>query len=195
MLYYSLFLLGDIVPSNDEVRLNRARTSIVRRTDWERQATHEGRHPFPPFGRSNSICNRCKAIVCQKREKFQQNDTWQESATALPLFVSSVKVTISRPLARIRERFLSSRCVAGADGEERMKRDKRTELDRLAAIVAAMSCAVSITATASQTWFVDAASGSDANDGRNSSSAFASIQKAIDSAAWGDKVMGNYCKL
>ena len=37
--------------------------SIVRGTDWERQATYVGRHPFPPLGRSNSICKRCKAVV------------------------------------------------------------------------------------------------------------------------------------
>lgn len=72
-----------------------------------------------------------------------------------------------------------------------MKRDKREEHKELVAIAAAMFCAVSLTATANQTWFVDAASGSDANDGRNASSAFASIQKAIDSAEWGDKVMVN----
>lgn len=61
----------------------------------------------------------------------------------------------------------------------------------LASIAAAMFCAASITATASETWYVDAASGNDANDGRNAQSAFASIQKAIDSAKWGDKVMVN----
>ena len=72
-----------------------------------------------------------------------------------------------------------------------MKRARREEHKGLAALAAAMSCAVSLTATASQTWFVDAASGNDANDGRNATSAFASIQKAIDSAEWGDKVMVN----
>lgn len=38
-------------------------------------------------------------------------------------------------------------------------------------------------------WYVDATNGSDANDGTNSATAFASIQKAIDSASWGDRIL------
>ncbi len=40
-------------------------------------------------------------------------------------------------------------------------------------------------------WHVNAASGNDANNGRSAASAFASIQKAIDSASWGDRITVN----
>ena len=40
-------------------------------------------------------------------------------------------------------------------------------------------------------WYVDAALGSDANNGQSAASAFASIQKAIDSSGWGDKIIVN----
>ncbi len=39
------------------------------------------------------------------------------------------------------------------------------------------------------TWHVSAATGSDANDGLTAATAFKTIQKAIDSAGWGDKVL------
>ena len=44
-------------------------------------------------------------------------------------------------------------------------------------------------ALAAQTWHVAAATGSDANDGLTASTAFATIQKAIDSASWGDRIL------
>lgn len=40
-----------------------------------------------------------------------------------------------------------------------------------------------------RTWYVAAVSGSDSNDGLSAETAFASIQKAIDSAAWGDRIL------
>ena len=42
-----------------------------------------------------------------------------------------------------------------------------------------------------QTWYVDAESGDDSNHGLTAAKAFASIQKAIDSAGWGDKIVVN----
>ena len=73
-----------------------------------------------------------------------------------------------------------------------MKEKKRTRTNRIpATFAAAMFSAVSITATASQTWYVDASSGSDVNNGQNAATAFASIQRAIDSSGPGDKVIVN----
>ena len=77
---------------------------------------------------------------------FNRTILRRESATALPLFVSSVKVKISRPLARIQERSISFFCRAGCvDKKKEMKREKKTKLDGLAAFTAAWLCIVPIT--------------------------------------------------
>ena len=47
------------------------------------------------------------------------------------------------------------------------------------------------TSVIGQTWYVDAASGDDCNHGLNAANAFASIQKAIDCAGRGDKIIVN----
>lgn len=64
---------------------------------------------------------------------------------------------------------------------------------RLATFVTfvAMVFASSIPALAAQTWYVNAATGSDDNSGTSAALAFASIQRAIDGAGWGDKVIVN----
>ena len=69
-----------------------------------------------------------------------------------------------------------------------MKMNNRGIFGRLA-IIAATVVVSSIHALASQTWYVNVVTGSDANNGRATGSAFASIQKAIDSSSWGDRIL------
>lgn len=56
-------------------------------------------------------------------------------------------------------------------------------------IAASFAIFAAASAHAAQTWHVAAATGSDANDGLTAETAFKTIQKAIDSAEWGDHVL------
>lgn len=69
--------------------------------------------------------------------------------------------------------------------ETRPKRHFAKNL-RFSLLAAFAACA---TSNADQTWFVAAATGSDDNDGLTAETAFASIQKAIDSSDWGDRIL------
>ena len=62
------------------------------------------------------------------------------------------------------------------------------ETFRFSLLAACVACAA-VSARAAQEWHVAAATGSDANDGLTAATAFATIQKAIDSAAWGDRIL------
>lgn len=62
------------------------------------------------------------------------------------------------------------------------------EIFRFPLLVACVACAA-VPASAAQDWYVSAATGSDSNDGLASATAFATIQKAIDSATWGDHIV------
>ena len=73
----------------------------------------------------------------------------------------------------------------------KMKINARKRVGTTVAVAAAMFCAVSLTATASQTWYVDASSGNDGNDGLSDAFAYASIQKAVISSAEGDLILLN----
>ena len=75
------------------------------------------------------------------------------------------------------------------DRGKKMKNKRTRKNGKFAAIAVAMFCAVSITATASQTWYVDAVNGNDANRGTSWSESFSSIQAAIDIAANDDTVL------
>jgi parallel beta-helix repeat protein len=61
----------------------------------------------------------------------------------------------------------------------------------VAYVVAMVGYAAIMPANANQTWFVDSLLGDDANDGLGAETAFASIQKAVDSSADEDIIMVN----
>lgn len=62
-------------------------------------------------------------------------------------------------------------------------------LRRCGGFVVAFAAFLAAESTASQTWHVSAATGADVNDGHSAATAFATIQKAIDSASWGDRIL------
>lgn len=57
------------------------------------------------------------------------------------------------------------------------------------ALFAGFATLAATEAPALQTWHVAAATGSDSNDGSTAERAFATIQKAIDSSSWGDRIL------
>ena len=104
-----------------------------------------------------------------------------------------------------REVLLSSDCQADSNAwliqiTSRPRKDKkmnkrRKETMRQFVRDARFACVLCITGLCQiafgGVWYVDATSGDDANSGTSAALAFASIQRAIDSAAWGDKVIVN----